>query len=37
MAYFQIEENGISGGLLHILYDFLSNRKQRAVLNGQNT
>ena len=32
---FKLEQNGISGDLLNILTDFLSNRKQRVVLNGQ--
>ena len=32
---FKLKENGISGDLLNILTDFLSNRKQRVVLNGQ--
>ena len=32
-----MKQNGISGELLHILSDFLSNRKQRIVLNGQNS
>ena len=30
---FKLEQNGISGDLLNILTDFLSNRKQRVVLN----
>ena len=34
---FKLKQNGISGELLHILSDFLSNRKQRVVLNGQNS
>ena len=33
---FRLKQNGISGELLHILSDFLSNRKQRIVLNDQN-
>ena len=33
---FKLKQNGISGELLHILSDFLSNRKQRVVLNGKN-
>ena len=33
---FKLKQNTISGELLHILSDFLSNRKQRVVLNGQN-
>ena len=32
---FELRQNGISGDLLNILSDFLSNRKQRVVLNGQ--
>ena len=32
---FKLEQNDISGDLLNILIDFLSNRKQRVVLNGQ--
>ena len=31
-----MKQNGISGDLLQIVSDFLSNRKQRVVLNGQN-
>ena len=31
----KLKQNGISGDLLNILTDFLSNRKQRVVLNGQ--
>ena len=31
----KLKQNGISGALLNILTDFLSNRKQRVVLNGQ--
>ena len=34
---FKLKQNGISGDLLQILSDFLSNRKQRDVLNGQNS
>ena len=34
---FKLKENGISGELLHILSDFLGNRKKRVVLNGQNS
>ena len=33
---FKLKQNGISGESLHILSDFLSNRKQKVVLNGQN-
>ena len=32
---FKQEQNGISGDLLNILIDFLSNRKERVVFNGQ--
>ena len=32
---FNLEQNSISGDLLNILIDFLSNRKQRVKLNGQ--
>ena len=32
---FKLNQNGISGDLLNILTDFLNNRKQRIVLNGQ--
>ena len=32
---FKLEQSGISGGLLNILTDFLSNRKQGVVVNGQ--
>ena len=34
---FKLKENGISGDLLHIVSDFLINKKQRAVLNEQNS
>ena len=34
---FKLKRNDISSELLHILSDFLSNRKQRVVLNGQNS
>ena len=34
---FKLKQNGISGELLHILSDFLSNWKQRAGLNGQSS
>ena len=33
---FKLKQNNISSELLHILFDFLSNRKQRVVLNDQN-
>ena len=32
---FKLKQNGISGNLLNILEDFLRNRKQRVVFNGQ--
>ena len=32
---FKLQENGISGNLLKVLKHFLTNRKQRVVLNGQ--
>ena len=32
---FELSQNGISGNLLDILSEFLSDRKQRVVLNGQ--
>ena len=32
---FNLEQNGISGKLNKLLHDFLVNRKQRVVLNGQ--
>ena len=31
---FKLEQNGISGNLLRLLQNYLSNRKQRVVLNG---
>ena len=34
---FKLKQNGIFGELLHILSEFLSNRKQRVVLNSQNS
>ena len=33
----KLKHNTIFGELFHILFDFLSNRKQRVVLNGQNS
>ena len=33
---FKLRQKGFSGDLLQLLSDFLSNRKQRVVLNGQN-
>ena len=32
---FKLRQNGICGEVINILEDFLSNRKQRVVLNGQ--
>ena len=32
---FKLTQNGISGNLLKLLHDFLNERKQRVVLNGQ--
>ena len=32
---FKLKQNGISGKLLNLIKDFLTNRKQRVVLNGQ--
>ena len=32
---FKLRQNGISGYIINILQDFLRNRKQRVVLNGQ--
>ena len=34
---FRLKQNDIPGEFLHILSDFLSNRKQRVVLNGKNS
>ena len=34
---FQLQENGKSGNLLKVLKHFLTNRKQRVVLNGQSS
>ena len=34
---FKLEQNGINGHLLKVLKDFLYSRKQRVVLNGQNS
>ena len=33
----KLQENGISGTLLKVLKHFLTNRKQRVVLNGQSS
>ena len=32
---YKLKQNGISGNLLEILIDFLKDRKQRVLLNGQ--
>ena len=32
---FKLKQNGICGNLLNLLCDFLRNRKQRVLLNGQ--
>ena len=32
---FKVKQNGISGELLNLFYDFLRNRNQRVILNGQ--
>ena len=34
---YELQQNGISGELLNILIDFLNNRKQRVILNGQSS
>ena len=34
---FKLQENGISGNLINVLKHFLTNRKQRVVLNGQSS
>ena len=34
---FKLQENGISGNLLNVVKHFLTNRKQRVVLNGQSS
>ena len=33
----KLQQNGISSELLNILIDFLNNRKQRVILNGQSS
>ena len=33
--HYKLRQNGISGELLNILTDFLDNRTQRVILNGQ--
>ena len=34
---FKLKQNGISGNLLNVITDFLYQRKQRVVLNGQHS
>ena len=34
---FKLEQNGVSGNLLKLLQNYLSNRKQRVVQNGSST
>ena len=34
---YKLKRNGISGNLLNLLTDFLRNRKQRVILNGQSS
>ena len=34
---FKLKRNGVTGDLLNILIDFLKERKQRAILNGQHS
>ena len=34
---YKLECNGIAGNLLHLIQNFLSNRKQRVLLNGRNS
>ena len=34
---FKMKQNGISGNLLNVITDFLNQRKQRVVLNGQHS
>ena len=34
---FELNQNGISGNLLNVITDFLYQRKQRVVLNGQHS
>ena len=33
--FFKLKQNGISGDLLNVFEDFIRNRKQGVVLNGQ--
>ena len=35
--FFKLQQNGISGNLLNVITDFLYQRKQRVVLNGQHS
>ena len=35
MSHFKLKQNGISGNLINLLCDFLKNRKQSVLLNGQ--
>ena len=35
VLFFKMKQNGISGNLLNLFSNFLRNRKQRVVLNGQ--
>ena len=37
LGLYKLKQNGISGNLLETLTDFLKDRKQRVVLNGQNS
>ena len=34
-SFFKLRQNGISADIINILQDFLHDRKQRVVLNGQ--
>ena len=34
---YKLKQNGVAGNLLNTLADFLKDRKQRVVLNGQNS
>ena len=34
---YKLQQKGVSGELLNILIDFLNNKKQRVVLNGQSS
>ena len=35
--FFELKQNGISGNFLNVITDFLYQRKQRVVLNGQHS